>query len=855
MNFKVIEKKWQKLWHENNVFKSSVNEDMKKYYVLEMLPYPSGKLHMGHIRNYTIGDISARYKKSQGFNVLHPMGWDAFGLPAENAAIENKRNPREWTLENISYMRTQLIQMGFSYDWDREIKTCEPDYYGQAQKIFIAFVKHGLAYQKESYVNWDPVDQCVLANEQVIDGKGWRSDAPVEKKKLRQWYLKITAYADALLADLSVLPHWPEKVKVMQKNWIGQSYGATIAFKVTGQDRAIDVYTTRPETLYGASFVAIAPQHPLAEIVAADNAVLRDFLVAENRQSTSEVDRERAEKKGVNTGLTVVHPFMPEKTLPVFVANFVLMDYGTGAIFGCPAHDPRDFAFATKYGLPILPVIAPADPGQVTLLPLPLTQPVTEAYVGDGILVNSDFLDGLSLSDAQQKAHEKIQELGCGTKETQYRLKDWGVSRQRYWGCPIPIVYCPTCGTVPLSEEMLPLELPQDVVFAETGGNPLETHPTWKHTTCPVCDKPAVRETDTLDTFFDSSWYFARYCSPQSDVPIDQEEAKYWLSVDQYVGGIEHAILHLLYSRFFTKALHDVGLITGIDHNEPFKRLLTQGMVCHQTFKDTAGRWVYPDDVVTKNGSSVHRITGDAIQVGRSEKMSKSKKNTVDPHEMIEAYGVDAVRLFMISDSPPEKDLEWSVAGLHGVWRYLKKLDALVTDWEACQLSVLPEETVCLLAVQKTHAQYVQLITQTIATFQLNRYIAYLREFTAFLESRTVAEKRTPAYKEALVDFCVMLEPGAPHIANELISRLCHVKALTHIWPVANMVLLADQKVKYAIQFKGKTRGFIEGEPDISQEALLKLAQMDSDLAKYFTGTIERIIFVKGRLLNVLISA
>ena len=662
-NFRETEQKWQQKWSEAKTFQVFENNDLPKYYVLEMFPYPSGRIHMGHVRNYTLGDLLARYKKACGFNVMHPMGWDAFGLPAENAAFERNIHPAKWTDQNISTMREQLKAMGLSYDWDRELSTCDPEYYKHEQKMFLDFVKNNLAYRKESWVNWDPVENTVLANEQVIDGKGWRSGAPVEKRLLSQWFLKITEYSDDLLKSIETLERWPDKVKLMQHNWIGRSEGATIFFNINGHDDRLEVFTTRPDTIFGASFCAIAANHPIASSLGEADAKLQDFISECNKLSTSEADIETAEKRGYDTGLKVAHPFLDGCELPIYVANFVLMDYGTGAIFGCPAHDQRDLDFALTYNLPVLPVVLPknesADEFQINKV----------AYTGPGCIINSGFLDGLEIEEAKKAVIDALEAKGAGNKKTTYRLRDWGVSRQRYWGCPIPIIHCEDCGIVPVPDEDLPVLLPENVDF-EKVGNPLENHPSWKFTKCPSCERDALRETDTFDTFFESSWYFNRFCDAKGEVAFDQKSAQYWLPVDQYIGGVEHAVLHLLYSRFFTRALRKCGYL-NID--EPFDGLMTQGMVCHETYKDSTG-WLFPNQV-TKNeaGEFVNSETNENVVLGRVEKMSKSKRNVVDPEAIIESYGADTARLFMLSDSPPERDLEWTEAGVDGAWRYLNK--------------------------------------------------------------------------------------------------------------------------------------------------------------------------------------
>ncbi|MEK9646593.1 MAG: leucine--tRNA ligase, partial [Alphaproteobacteria bacterium] len=675
--FKEAESRWQTRWESAGTFRAKDVSDLPKYYVLEMFPYPSGRIHMGHVRNYTMGDVVARYKRARGYNVLHPMGWDAFGMPAENAAMEKKVHPAAWTYENIDTMRRQLKMMGLSIDWAREIATCHPDYYGHEQKMFLDMLEAGLIYRREAWVNWDPVDRTVLANEQVIDGRGWRSGAPVEKRLLSQWFFRITEYAQELLDALSTLERWPEKVRLMQANWIGRSEGLRFAFDVVGKDAAqppasserIEVYTTRPDTIFGASFCAISPEHALAGKLAANNPELSAFIEECGRMGTSEAAIEQAEKRGHDTGLRVRHPFIEGRTLPVYVANFVLMEYGTGAIFGCPAHDQRDLDFARKYGLDVLPVVVPEDEPDFAI--------GDTAYTGPGNLAHSEFLDGLGVDAAKAEIAGRMEATGTGRREVNFRLRDWGISRQRYWGCPIPVIHCDDCGVVPVPASDLPVVLPDDVTF-DTPGNPLERHPTWKNVDCPACGKPARRETDTFDTFVDSSWYFARFCSPKAETPTDRRSADYWLPVDQYIGGIEHAILHLLYSRFFTRAMKRTGH-AGLD--EPFAGLFTQGMICHETYRTEAGQWVEPADVVAgDDGTLVHAGTGAPVKAGRSEKMSKSKKNVIDPEDIITTYGADTARWFMLSDSPPDRDLDWTEAGITGAWRFVNRLWRLVTS-------------------------------------------------------------------------------------------------------------------------------------------------------------------------------
>ncbi|HJQ60049.1 MAG TPA: leucine--tRNA ligase, partial [Vineibacter sp.] len=674
-NFHETETKWRQVWEERGTFRAATDRARPKYYVLEMFPYPSGRIHMGHVRNYTQGDVVARYRRAKGFNVLHPMGWDAFGLPAENAAMEKRVHPRKWTYENIAAMKAQLKSMGLSLDWSRELATCDPAYYRHQQKMFLDFWKAGLAYRKEAWVNWDPVDNTVLANEQVIDGKGWRTGATVERRKLAQWNLKITAFADELLERLDSMPRWPEKVRLMQANWIGKSEGARVFFDLIGaglsSNEKLEIFTTRSDTLFGASFMAISPDHPLAARLANDDQALADFIADCRRTGTSAAEIETAEKKGYRTAVSVKHVVKPGETLPVYVANFVLMEYGTGAIFGCPAHDQRDLEFARKYGLNVIPVVLP--PGEdAARFAIGDT-----AYVEDGAIFNSGFLDGLSVPDAKRAIIRHLEGGGIGKGTVQYKLRDWLVSRQRYWGCPIPAIHCAGCGVVPVPDKDLPVTLPDDVEF-DAPGNPLDRHPTWTKVVCPSCGQPARRETDTFDTFIDSSWYFDRFTSPHdAAAPFTRDEHEYWMPVDQYIGGVEHAILHLLYSRFWTRAMRTVQL-AGRD--EPFDGLFTQGMVCHETYRGPDGSWLYPDEVKRTEGGAVVRASdGAAVSVGRSEKMSKSKKNVVDPDQIIRDYGADTARWFMLSDSPPERDLEWTEAGVAGAWRFQQRLYRLLT--------------------------------------------------------------------------------------------------------------------------------------------------------------------------------
>jgi leucyl-tRNA synthetase len=844
-NFRETEAKWQAEWERRGTCTVSEDTTKPKYYVLEMFPYPSGRIHMGHVRNYTMGDVVARYKRARGFNVLHPMGWDAFGLPAENAAMEKKVHPARWTYDNIATMRAQLKLMGLSLDWTREIATCDAEYYRHEQKMFLDFLKAGLAYRKEGWVNWDPVDQTVLANEQVIDGRGWRSGAVVEKRQLSQWFLRITAFADELLEALQTLDRWPAKVRLMQENWIGRSEGLRMRFDLAGRRDKLEIFTTRPDTIFGASFLAISPEHPLAAALAAADPKLAAFIEDCRKTGTSAAAIETAEKKGHDTGLRAPHPFVPGKQLKVFVANFILMDYGTGAIFGCPAHDQRDLDFARKYGLDVLPVVVPGDAD-------PKTFAVgTEAYTGDGRLANSEFLNGLDVEVAKQEVARRIEAAGAGKREINYRLRDWGVSRQRYWGCPIPVIHCAACGAVPVPEKDLPVKLPDDVDFGAPG-NPLDRHPTWKHVNCPQCGKAARRETDTFDTFVESSWYFARFAAPNADPAGPNPALDYWLPVDQYIGGVEHAILHLLYSRFFTRALHMCGYVT-ID--EPFAGLFTQGMVCHETYQGAAGEWLQPDQVKKDGARAVTVAGGQPVTVGRSEKMSKSKKNVIDPEDIITAYGADTARIFMLSDSPPERDLEWTEAGIAGAWRFVNRLWRLVGE-EAARPA--PGNGA---AVPSAHEPTRRLIHKTIAAvtadlenFRFNRAVARVHELSNALaelpeNDPAVAGLRREGWR-AVVQ---LIGPIMPHLAEELWQALGNTTLLADAaWPAADPALLVDETVKVAVQVSGKLRGTLElprdTPQDAAQDAALKLPAVAAALAG---RPVRRIVFVPNKIINV----
>ena len=835
-NPSIIEKKWQKEWANKKVFKAKIDYNKPKYYVLEMFPYPSGAIHMGHVRNYTLGDLVARYKKARGFNVLHPMGWDAFGLPAENAAIENKTLPSKWTYANIESMKSQLTQMGLSYDWDRELTTCSPDYYKFEQKMFLDFFKAGIAYKKETLVNWDPIEQTVLANEQVVDGKGWRSGAEIEKKKMNGWFLKISDFADDLLEELKNLKSWPDRVKIMQNNWIGKSDGATINFSIDNSDEKIEIYTTRPDTIFGATFVAISPLHPLASMIAESDKEARNFINFCQKQSTKEADIEKAEKYGYETTLSVKHPFKEKTNLKLFIANFILMDYGTGAIFGCPAHDQRDYDFAKKYNIDIIPVIETKEK-------LP--------YIGDGIHINSEFLNGLDTKNAIGRSIEELEKLKIGKETITYRIRDWGVSRQRYWGCPIPIIFCKKCGEVPVSEDDLPINLPEDINF-DTKGNPLDAHPTWKHTKCPNCNEPAARETDTFDTFFESSWYFARFTDLNAREAFSKDALNYWMPVDQYIGGVEHAVMHLLYSRFFMRALKSINMV---NFTEPFVSLQTQGMVCHQTFKTkNSNQWVFPSDVSSNKNEFFHLETNEAVVPGRIEKMSKSKKNVVDPQKIIDSFGADTARFFMLSDSPPDRDMEWSDSGVEGSWRFLNKLWKFVHNLEVINVKTsLPSKLSNQNKELLTDLNIaIQEITKSIESFTFNIAIASIRTLFNKLSSYKVSTDEDNSILLFVTNkLLIMINPMAPHLAEELWQTLNNEGMICHAnWPEVNDVFLEKNNVKIPIQVNGKMRAVIEVPPDLNKEDLEKLALNEKNVLKFLNGSPKKSIIIPNRIIN-----
>ncbi|MCB9978054.1 MAG: leucine--tRNA ligase [Rhodospirillales bacterium] len=843
---------WRAEWDRRGVFTVTEDPARPKYYVLEMFPYPSGRIHMGHVRNYTLGDVVARWRRALGYNVLHPMGWDAFGLPAENAAIERGAHPADWTYANIDAMREQLKSLGFSFDWSREVATCHPGYYRHEQKMFLDFLAKGLVYRKESVVNWDPIDNTVLANEQVIDGKGWRTGAPVERRKLSQWFLNITHYADELLEGLETLDRWPEKVRIMQENWIGKSQGLQFRWAVSGGAGEIEVFTTRPDTLFGAAFLALAPDHPMAQKLCANKPDFSAFVQKCQASGTSEAAIEQAEKIGFDTGFTATHPLLGRE-VPVYVANFVLMDYGTGAVFGVPAHDQRDFEFARKYSLPIRPVVIPEGENPAAF------RTEKEAYTGPGRLANSGFLDGLSVSEAKALVIQKCEENKTGFGMTQYRLRDWGVSRQRYWGCPIPVVHCPSCGIVPVPADQLPVELPRDVDF-DTPGNPLARHPTWKHVKCPTCGQDAHRETDTLDTFFESSWYFARYCDARNEsAAFSKDAAAHWLPVDQYIGGVEHAVLHLLYSRFFTRALRDCGYFSGsAPLAEPFTGLFTQGMVTHATYKDADGKWLYPADVTPDGKGGFIGSGGRPATVGRIEKMSKSKKNVVDPETILNMYGADAARLFILSDSPPERDLEWTEAGIEGASRYINRLWRLVTE---------PPVALCgkdapapaqfsdgALALRRQAHRAIVGVSADIESFALNKAVARIRELSNAMGAFSGAAPGDDwAFRESCEILVRLMNPMIPHIAESLWAHLGHTESLTQTpWPKADPALLVQDTVTIGVQVNGKLRATITLPVDADPKAAEATALSEPGVQRAIEGLqIRKVIVVPGKIVNV----
>ena len=836
---------WQKVWDERGTFTASDTSDKPRSYVLEMFPYPSGRIHMGHVRNYTMGDVLARFRRMRGMEVLHPMGWDAFGMPAENAAMEKGVHPGGWTRANIATMKAQLKRLGFALDWSRELATCEPNYYGHEQALFLDLFAHGLVYRKESSVNWDPVDMTVLANEQVIDGRGWRSGALVERRKLSQWFLKITDFADELLKGLGGLDHWPDKVKLMQENWIGKSQGLTFRWSLSNDAGEVEVFTTRPDTIFGASFVAVSADHPLAQNEAEWNHEAADFIALCKRGGTTAAELDTQEKLGFDTKLTVAHPFDPSMRLPVYIANFVLMEYGTGAVFGVPAHDQRDMDFARKYGLPVQRVVSDGD----------MTDPLfvgDEAYTGPGTLVNSHFLDGMDIEDAKRTVIQRAEGEGWGKGSTVFRLRDWGVSRQRYWGTPIPIIHCDACGAVPVPRDQLPVVLPEDVSF-DIPGNPLDRHPTWKNVACPSCGRAARRETDTLDTFVDSSWYFIRFASQPGDKPFDRATAEKWLPVAQYIGGVEHAILHLLYARFWTRALKHISML---DVAEPFAGLFTQGMVTHETYsrqvselgtdgKDTITKplWLSLDDIERSGEGYVDRATGETVTVGRIEKMSKSKKNTVDPTGIVDQYGADATRWFMLSDSPPERDLPWSEAGIEGCWRFIQRLWRLFDGDKS--LESLTKDA----ALDRKLHQMIAGIAVDIEALAFNKAVAKLYELVNAIERAEPSASRDTA----IATLMRLVAPMAPHLAEEAWAAAGNDGLIADAaWPEVDPALLVEDEVTIAVQVNGKLRDTLVMAKGLSTEEIEAAALASDKVVRILDGKPPRkIIVVPDRLVNL----
>ena len=888
------ELKWRAAWEEAALFEAKSPKDVPgapKAYVLEMFPYPSGRLHMGHVRNYAMGDVVARHKRAKGYNVLHPMGWDAFGMPAENAAMEKKVHPGKWTYQNIAAMKAQFMKLGLSLDWSREFATCDPEYYGAQQALFLKFLNKGLVYRKASKVNWDPVDNTVLANEQVIDGRGWRSGALVEQRELTQWFFRITDYAEDLLEQVQKLERWPEKVRIMQANWIGKSTGATFRWLFdgdapAGHEDGIEVFTTRPDTLFGASFVALAPDHPITKALAETNPAVQAFIKEAAQIGTSEEAIEKAPKLGIDLGLRVKHPFDPDWTIPVWAANFVLSSYGTGAVFGSPAGDQRDLDFARKYDLPVQPVVLPPDTK-------PEEHEITdEAYVGPGTIYNSQFLDGLSTDAAIQAAIAKLEELGQGKATTTYRLRDWGVSRQRYWGCPIPVIHCESCGVVPVREDQLPVKLPDDVTF-DKPGNPLERHPTWKNVDCPECGEAARRETDTLDTFVDSSWYYARFASP-----ADMEERAYWLPVDQYVGGVEHAVLHLLYARFFARAMRDVGEL-DLPNGEPFAGLFTQGMVTHETFRQftkvddlgsaetvaqdvssvaqamnmpvdatirvkadgelgeagdilKVGGWVVPAECE----ATLEQYPDSIVVTGPIEKMSKSKKNTVDPDAIIAGFGADVARWFVLSDSPPERDVEWTQAGVEGAARFAQRLWSVFDALPEAPAGA-PGDDAESTALRKVSHKAAAAVDKAIEEFRFNSAVATIHEWvTALKKVESGPDSLIPVRYEGASMLARCLTPFMPHLAETCWERIGQEGLVSAApWPEADPALTTDDDVTMAVQVNGKRRGEITVPKTMPNDEVEAAAKANPDVAAFLADkSVKKTIVVPGRIVNIVVA-
>ena len=842
-NFRKIENKWQEIWSKQKIFSCKINQNKKKFYCLEMFPYPSGKIHMGHVRNYTLGDVLSRYKKLQGYNVLHPMGWDSFGMPAENAAKENNINPKKWTENNIQTMKDQLLKLGLSIDWDREISTCSESYYKHQQKMFLDFFDKGLVYRKDSYVNWDPIDKTVLANEQVIDGKGWRSGAIVERKKLNQWFFKISKFSEELLSDLETLKDWPEKVKIMQRNWIGKSFGCEIDFKVEGSKNIniIKCYTTRPDTLFGLSFIALSIDHPIAKYYSKDEKFLK-FKKACSASGTTEESIAQADKLGFKTDLFAVNPFDENIKVPVFFANFVLMDYGLGAVFGCPAHDQRDYDFAKKYNLVIKTVVRPKDEDETY-------EVKTEPYTGEGFIINSEFLNGFKVPEESiNKTIDLLETKKIGKKKINFRLKDWGISRQRYWGCPIPIAYNEKNEIIKIPEKDLPVKLPDDINI-NTNGNPLDSNENWKNVI--VNGKKCVRETDTLDTFVDSSWYYLRFCSPKNeDNPFEKDEINYWMPVDQYIGGVEHAILHLLYSRFFMRAISLNN--KDIDLNEPFKGLFTQGMVCHETYKDENNNWLSPEEITSSDGKEYYQKKDQSkkVIVGPSESMSKSKKNTIDPQKMVDTYGADSVRFFILSDSPPERDIQWSDDGMLTSFKFIQKIWSLNDKiFEISKLKPDKDNN----QIDFFTNQIINRANQSLEKFRYNVLIAIFHEIYSFFRKISEENKNYKNLKGNFIKILIIMSPIIPHLANECLAKFG--ESIDLKWPVINKkYLIIDEKV-IVIQVNGKKRNTITIQDDFNEEELTNLIKSKSLISKYFKdGELVKTIYIKNRLINFIIK-
>ena len=840
-NFKIVEEKWQKFWELNKTFATEVDKNKKKFYCLEMFPYPSGKIHMGHVRNYTIGDVLARFKTLQGYNVLHPMGWDSFGMPAENAARQNNLDPKSWTESNIQTMRSQLKKLGLSIDWNKEISTCSPNYYKHQQQFFLELYDKGLVYRKESYVNWDPIDETVLANEQVIDGKGWRSGAIVERKKLNQWFFKITEFSKELLESLNTLDNWPNKVKVMQENWIGKSYGCEIKFKIESNKEINEIacYTTRPDTLFGMSFLAISVDHPIAKFYENDPEFI-NFKKKCSKTGTTEESIAAAEKHGFKTDLFAINPLDENLKVPVYFANFVLMDYGLGAVFGCPAHDQRDLDFAKKYNLKVITVVRPEKNKDFSV--------DEKAFTDSGYLFNSKFLDNLKVPDESiNKTINYLEENNLGQRKTNYRLKDWGISRQRYWGCPIPIAYDEDNKPIKIPQNMLPVRLPT-INQLNSAGNPLDKMLEWKNIT--INGKKCTRETDTLDTFVDSSWYFLRFCSPHNDdYGFNLDEIKYWMPVDQYIGGVEHAILHLLYSRFFMKALSHKDNKFNI--KEPFDGLFTQGMVCHETYKDKNNNWVSPDELIIKDGKKILKKTNEPIQVGPSESMSKSKRNTIDPEKIIKNYGADAVRLFILSDSPPEKDVQWSDEGMNSSYKFIQKLWVLnlkiIDEIKKNHQSNLNND------LEKITNKFIKEVTHNIENFSYNKIIANFHEVYSALNKIILNKIEKKQLIENYKKILITINPVIPHFSNECIKMLGIKEDI--LWPKVNEKFLLEDNVKFIIQFNGKTRKIITSKKDTTENLLLKMIKEDNKLNGYLDNKdIQKKIFIPNKLINIITS-